>query len=501
MRNLAFVTRGLRKRWAQVTFHAAAAVLLVACSIDEDGSGEPASEGVSANPGSTSGSAEPTPGGKVSASSGSSAVMRDPIVPEAGNDGYDVAHYQWDLTIDPTRGSLRAHGIIDAVATTDLASVQLDYSGAPLASLQVDGANAEHSYTDSKLVIEAHLAAGSRFEITFDYDGTPERGVAPGRLGRFGWIAQNETVHTEVLLPGDKATILPLNDTPQDPATYALDITVPTGYVATASGHLDGVREQDGSATYSWRVDSPVSEITLAVGEYVIESVPAPPKLDVEISVALSADDLARLDDFGVIPDIIGFFQAGLGPFPYQNLGFTIVDGLGGAGDSTPARIHLAHTGESGLVHELAHQWMGGVVGTASSADSWLREGFPRFMEMLWLDQTGAAELDVLIAASRDLLGDTTRPPLEVTRASQRGDDVTYERGALTFHALYAELGDELFWQSMATFFDDFAGTSAGTDDFIRTVERVSDQQLANLFDAWLRRPELPPTTQSTSAD
>lgn len=44
----------------------------------------------------------------------------------------------------------------------------------------------------------------------------------------------------------------------------------------------------------------------------------------------------------------------------------------------------------------------------------------------------------------------------------------------------------------MATFFDEFAGASAGTDQFIDTVEQVADRPLGDLFDAWLRRSELP---------
>lgn len=36
------------------------------------------------------------------------------------------------------------------------------------------------------------------------------------------------------------------------------------------------------------------------------------------------------------------------------------------------------------VVHELAHQWMGGSVGTASSQDAWLREGLPTYVEALW---------------------------------------------------------------------------------------------------------------------
>lgn len=472
----------------------AAGIVLVACTTDENGSHPTTlSNAGRDDPRTTTGSSDRTvPGGTASSVPAVRVTAPpDPIVPDVGSDAYDVVGYRWDLTIDPTVGSLRAHGLVDAVAASDLDEVTLDYSGAPLASVRSNGVDVVHSYTGTKLVVETDQSAGDRFQLAYVYDGTPEHRVAPGRAGRFGWIAQNDVVHTEAVLPGDMATILPLNDTPRDPATYSLEITVPAGYVATASGRLADVRDQGGQRTFSWRVDRPASEVTLSVGDYVVERVPAP-ELGAEISVALAPDDVDRLDDFAVVPDIIDFLEERLGPFPYEEVGFTLVDGLGAAGDSTPGRIHLAHTGEVGLVHELAHQWMGGLVGTTSTTDVWLREGFPRFVEMLWLDATGGAELDALVADGRSLLGNATRPPLEVTEAMHRSDDVTYERGALTFHALYAELGAARFWRSMATFFDEYTGTSASTDDFIDTVERVSERRLDDLFDAWLRGSVLP---------
>ncbi len=68
-----------------------------------------------------------------------------------------------------------------------------------------------------------------------------------------------------------------------------------------------------------------------------------------------------------------------------------------------------------------------------------------------------------------------------------------YERGALTLHALRAEVGDEAFFNILRTYVERYSYSNVTTDDFIAVAEEVSGEQLDDLFNGWLYSADLPP--------
>lgn len=421
----------------------------------------------------------------------------DPVFPEVGNAGYDVRHYDWDLLVEPESGRLELTATLDAVATEALEGIRLDYAGPALSAVTLDGEDVEAEVADGKLFVPGTRAPGEDFELRAEYSGVPEPTSVDGVLGRFGWVITDSGVHTAAAFPGNTASWVPLNDTPLDPATYDISVTVPEPYVATASGTLIDVQGVNGSTTFDYRVAQPVTEVTVAVGEFVIEHLDAG---EIDLDVAYPAHGAhVGVDSFADVPRFIEFLADLLGPFPFPSLGFTYIPDLTADGDSTPGRINVRSTGADNLVHELAHQWMGGIVGTASIADSWLREGLPTYAAILWLEADGRGTVDGTVALRREQLGPSTRAPLDATSPHHRVDDVVYERGALTMHALHTELGDERFREGLHRFFREHAGTSVTTEDFIATMSDTSGRDLGDLFDRWLREERLPPAEDATA--
>jgi hypothetical protein len=66
------------------------------------------------------------------------AGLDDPVLPSLGNDGYDVSHYSLDLTVDPARNHLSAVVDIEATASQELTSFNLDFAGPPIREVTVD---------------------------------------------------------------------------------------------------------------------------------------------------------------------------------------------------------------------------------------------------------------------------------------------------------------------------------------------------------------------------
>lgn len=415
--------------------------------------------------------------------------LDDPLFPRQGNPGYDARDYHWRLTVDPGANTLSAAVVMTAVALERREWIALDYGGPRPRTVEVDDRPAPFVRMDDKLVIAATLDAGDDFDVAVSYAGTPTAGTVDGVAFPVGWIHRPDLVFTNSLVPGAASSWIPVNDSPRDPATYTIRITAPPGYAATASGQRIGSAPDDG--TTEWRVDVPVSEVAIAVGRFDHHAARGPDGLPIDLT--LPADGSVPVDWFEPLPDMVAFLTERFGPFPFPQLGITWINDLGAGGDATPARILLASAREEVLVHEVAHQWMGGVVGTASTRDVWVREGVPTYAEALWAEHVDGVEArDRMMASWRRRLGPTTRPPLEIDDVQDRSDDVTFLRSALALHAVRERLGDAAFFRALQMFFDRYAGTSATTEDVIKTFEEAAGEPLDALFRAWLEQEAVP---------
>jgi aminopeptidase N len=74
----------------------------------------------------------------------------------------------------------------------------------------------------------------------------------------------------------------------------------------------------------------------------------------------------------------------------------------------------------------------------------------------------------------------------------------SYQKGAWVLHMLRIELGDELFWKGMRSFYEEYRNKNVLTNDFQMVMERVSHMDLGKFFKQWLfvaGQPDLKITT------
>ena len=67
----------------------------------------------------------------------------DPYFPLDGNGGYDVQHYDLDLSYEPSTDVLSGVATITAIATQALSRFNLDFDGLTVRSITVDGVEAK----------------------------------------------------------------------------------------------------------------------------------------------------------------------------------------------------------------------------------------------------------------------------------------------------------------------------------------------------------------------
>ena len=125
-------------------------------------------------------------------------------------------------------------------------------------------------------------------------------------------------------------------------------------------------------------------------------------------------------------------------------------------------------------------------------ADVWLNEGFATYAEALWAEHLGQDSSGLLRRWYAALTRQLARP-LVATTAAQLFDATSYQRGALTLHALRLKVGDDTFRRVLQQYAAQFAGRSARTADFLSVVRVVAGQAAVDAIQPWLSSDTLPP--------
>lgn len=426
----------------------------------------------------------------------SSSIGRgpDPASPSHGTLDLDVEHQRWELDVEPDTGEYRLSASITLLATRDVDVVVLDHSGPAPDAVTVAGDEVAYTSRAGKLLIEHGARAGERLDLTVRASGRPQPTETDGLRGSFGWIVGDGSVNTLAIVPGHLSSWVPLNDTPLDPAITELVVTVPPTHVARATGLRGGVTAEGDQVSYRFDSSIPVTEVHVVVAPLEVIELGTVEGVVVHAAVA-PGSDLPR--SFDALPRMLRFLTDLLGPPPVRELGLTVLPELRAGGDSTLGHITLGQTEDVVLVHELAHQWMGGARSTATLADSWMQEGLPTYVELLWAEAEGRGSLDGTVLRRREQLGPTTRPLVAVASPADRADEVTFQRGALAFHALHVDLGDEAFGTVMRELCVEGRGEPLTTEDLEELVQAVTGRDPSGVLDPWLEDEQLPPSPGS----
>src|ERR1700754_4292441 len=196
----------------------------------------------------------------------------DPYFPDMGNGGYDVGHYDIRLAFDPATKAINATTTIRARATQNLSRFDLDFQGQlRISRLSVDGQHAAFTRSGAQelVITPPHgLRKGRPFVVSVTYAGVPEKVDDPA-LGVSGWVATKDDA-VALNQPIGAATYFPVNDTPNDKATYAQSVTVPSGLTVVANGEPGRTTTHAGRTTFRWHMNRPMaSELSMiAIGRY-----------------------------------------------------------------------------------------------------------------------------------------------------------------------------------------------------------------------------------------
>jgi len=453
----------------------------------------------------------------------------DAYFPYAGNGGYDVQHYDLDLTYTPPApapapivGQLSGVATIDLVATQDLDSFNLDLRGMDVQAVKVNGQRVREATPPApgdvpagpgywqvqdddarvwELTIQPRpkLKQGQTARVVVSYDGDTVRPEdIEGAL--YGWVTTRDGAMV-VGEPEGSMTWYPVSDHQTDKATYSFAITVPEGKVAVANGLPSGDPVTAGGwTTWSWDApDEQASYLTTAsVGDYDLRISQTPsglPLIDAVDDNLTPANAAATEAGLALQADMIAFLEDTFVPYPFITYGSIVDDDTVGYALETQTRpVYSRAAREFTVVHELAHQWFGNAVSPQRWQDIWLNEGWATYVEWLWSEATGGDSAQANFDGIMAIPADDEFWDLAIADPGPLGLFLggIYDRGAATLHALRAQVGDDAFFAATREWLTRYDDSTATTEDFQSVFEEVSGQDLGSFFDVWVHTPTKP---------
>jgi len=324
------------------------------------------------------------------------------------------------------------------------------------------------------------VAPGQPVTLEFDYTGpisseddSPTRGV------RFASIDKTSAY---LLLP---ARWFPLTNYPANRYTGTFKIITPDTMYVTGTGKADpptmqpGIGKGEGQASYVFHCDRPGPVGTFVAGALQLNPVQTE---GITVSVFTPPVQASTATAYGnSLAHIILYYTDAFGPLQ-ENAPppFTIAQMPDGSlpGYSAPGLLLISARqwttkANDRMISQLAsQQWWGDRVLPATSSDTWLTDGLSRYAEAMYAEQSdGSAGLhraleDFAVGA---LMYEDTAPISQAGRLqifSNEYRSVVADKGALVFHMLRTEIGDDDFTALLHEFYKKYEGKNANIADF-----------------------------------
>lgn len=143
------------------------------------------------------------------------------------------------------------------------------------------------------------------------------------------------------------------------------------------------------------------------------------------------------------------------------------------------------------LANTIAHQWFGSEISPATLNDAWITNGMSRYAELMYVEDSSGktAFQNAINDVSAGALAYDTEPLSTLGRLdpfSPQFQSMTLEKGAMIFHMLRWEMGDEVFQKFLRNVLSDYTDKSVRTRDLEQIAEAQSQLQLSPFFAQWV---------------
>lgn len=426
-------------------------------------------------------------------------------VPAESIHSFNVLHYTLDIWFPMDTNYIDGTStILCESRQTDLDSILLHCVTLNVDSILIGGKPLPYTLGAGNLYVDLDtlLQLYDTFEVKVFYNGYPGQ---PDTIGYY-WFSDAggmpETTAYTMTEPSDSRYWFPCYDEPWDKADMGcnINVEVPAGYVVASNGLLMSVDTVGlASIIYRWREDNSIATYLMSVaitkyvrilGEYVNSFGDTIPVQHFVYRIDSSAAAL----NFAKVPEMMQFYSSIFGEYPFAKYGMAEVQPFWGGMEhqtmTTILRWAAVNGWESGIAHELAHQWWGDMVTCFTWADIWINEGFATYAEALWSEYEygfSAYQANMWQKGFAYFRQDSSErfpiydPPILFNWG------IVYCKGAWVLHMLRHIMdSDSAFFSVFPDFGQAFKYGNASTENFRSKAEEHYGSSLGWYFQEWV---------------
>jgi hypothetical protein len=294
-----------------------------------------------------------------------------------------------------------------------------------------------------------------------------------------------------------------------DFGVFDVKLTVPKNEIVGASGVLIDQKDSDNARTFTYHGDDIHDFAWTASPRYkvkedgVFQGQMGPVQMRILMQPA-HWSQVGRHEK--ILRESLEHFESWYGPYPYKTI--TLVDPesaeAGGmeyptfiTGDTSwfmPEGLKLP---ELVIEHEFGHQYWYGMVATNEFEDAWMDEGINSYSEVKVLDsilgkRTSILNLAGATVGEREMQRGSYASVADLDPIAQKAYDyynnssyagITYGKTASVLLTLEGIIGEDVMAKAMRTYFMRYRFTHPTKEDFLKTIEEVSGQNLRWYFD------------------
>lgn len=423
-------------------------------------------------------------------------------------DFYDMHFVHLNLKVESTSTYVEGWARMDAtVSTPDFDTIYLELNQTlTLDSMKLNNELVEPTFTNSELFVLADMEEGESFTLETFYHGASSSGGFFSGISSEYNSSYGKYVTWTLSEPFSARDWWPVRQNLNDKIDSVFqDYTcVDTEMVGTNGLLTETLDNGDGTKTYKWKTYYPISYylLSFSVSEYQDYSIYAhPAEMDgdsiliqnfiydhpnclpnYQANIDISADMLELLSD-----------KYGLYPFHEEKYGNCLTEIGGGMEHQTMTTI--GGFGFTLNVHEMGHMWYGDNITCATWSDIWINEGFASYTEYLGLQYLqGQSAADSWMNSAHNNVksqsgGSVYVPEDEIYYGNEwRIFDgrLSYKKGAAIIHQLrYLINDDDLFFEAMHNYTNEFSGNIATGIDFKNSMEASTGLDLDSYFEQW----------------
>ena len=411
------------------------------------------------------------------------------------------ARHHLQVELFPEKQAMRA---VDRITIEKSPGDRLDFALSPRAEqieVAVNGKVRKFDFNDGRLKVDLTAAEkNQKIQITIRYvaifdDPAPTRPVNSDNPG-YG-VSATISDRGSFFLAGSGW----YPEWIAGHSIYNLKVIAPGGMLAVTAGKSMGHVTRNGKTESSWIIEDPIKGLSLSVGAYIVRE-----KKVGHITAATyffpETDDLAEAY-LEATARYLALYRNLFGPYPFDK--FAVVENFFPTGFGFPSYtliggtvLRLPFIIQTSLGHEIAHCWWGNGVLVDQDGGNWSEALTTYVADYFYKEMESDEDARGYRLQILRNFGTLVKPAddFALMQFQSRYDPITktvgYDKGAMVFHMLRRQLGDEVFWGALRDLFQHRLFKTTSWTDIQRTFEARGKRSLDDFFDQWVYQKGAP---------